>query len=174
MQSLGGGGWKIEGSREPTLSLLKLGSNSSEWVFGKMGRSTRTERNITFTLICSEHGQRLIHRPPPSEPIMQTAAFPDVTTSANEHVLRTLQSNKDHQAAVKTRIEQLEDDLATLDKLLVCFLGYSTSKDLTGCPRLLRRSTTKTNSNPRSAGTYPSQDLQPSQPRLLPKSSSPR
>jgi len=48
---------------------------------------------------------------------MQTAVFHDAT--ANEHVLRTLQLNKDHQAVVKTQIERLEDDLADLDKLLV-------------------------------------------------------
>ena len=50
---------------------------------------------------------------------MQTAVSPDVTISANGHVLRALQLNKDHQGAVKTKIEQLEDDLVNLDKLLV-------------------------------------------------------
>ena len=50
---------------------------------------------------------------------MQTAPFPDVTISADGHVLRALQLNKDHQAAVKTQIEQLENKLAALDKLLV-------------------------------------------------------
>ena len=51
---------------------------------------------------------------------MQTALSPDVTTSTSDHVLRALQLNKGHQAVVKTQIEQLEDKLATLDKLLVC------------------------------------------------------
>ena len=51
---------------------------------------------------------------------MQAAPFPNVTISADEHVLRVLQLNKDHQAAVKTQIEQLENKLAALDKLLVC------------------------------------------------------
>ena len=51
---------------------------------------------------------------------MQTTVSPDVTISANGHVLRALQLNKDHQAAVKTQIDQLENDLASLDKLLVC------------------------------------------------------
>jgi len=51
---------------------------------------------------------------------METVFFPDPTTSVNDHVLQTLQLNKDHQAAVKIQIEQLEDKLATLDKLLVC------------------------------------------------------
>jgi len=50
---------------------------------------------------------------------MQTAFFPDVTTSANEHVLRALQLNKGHQGAIKTQIEQLESKLVALDKLLV-------------------------------------------------------
>ena len=50
---------------------------------------------------------------------METAVFPDATASANENVLLALQLNKDHQGAVKTQIEQLEDDLANLDKLLV-------------------------------------------------------
>jgi hypothetical protein len=48
------------------------------------------------------------------------ALSPDVTISANEHVLQALQLNKDNQAAVKTQIEQLENKLAALDKLLVC------------------------------------------------------
>jgi len=51
--------------------------------------------------------------------MMETAPFPDETASASEHVLRALQLNKDHQVTVKTQIDQLEDDLATLDKLLV-------------------------------------------------------
>lgn len=55
-----------------------------------------------------------------SEHIVQTALSPDVTTSTSDHVLRALQLNKGHQAAVKTQIEQLEDKLAALDKLLVC------------------------------------------------------
>lgn len=50
---------------------------------------------------------------------MQAASFLDVATSANEHVLCALQLNKDHQTAVKTQIEQLENKLAALDKLLV-------------------------------------------------------
>lgn len=51
---------------------------------------------------------------------MQTAPFLDVAISPDEHVLRALQLNKDHQGVVKTQIEQLEDKLAALDKLLVC------------------------------------------------------
>ena len=51
---------------------------------------------------------------------MQTAPFLDATIPADEHVLRALQLNKDHQGAVKSQIEQLEDKLAALDKLLVC------------------------------------------------------
>jgi hypothetical protein len=50
---------------------------------------------------------------------MQTAFFPEAPISANEHVLRALQLNKDHQAGVKTQIEQLENKLAALNKLLV-------------------------------------------------------
>jgi len=55
---------------------------------------------------------------------MQNALFPNTTTSANEHVLRALQLNKDNQAAVKTQIEQLDNKLAALDKLLVCAVSY--------------------------------------------------
>ena len=51
---------------------------------------------------------------------METAVFSNAMGSANEHVLRALQLNKDHQTAVKAQIERLEDDLAALDKLLVC------------------------------------------------------
>jgi hypothetical protein len=51
---------------------------------------------------------------------MQTTPFPDAPISASEHVLQALQLNKDHQAAVKVQIEQLENKLAALDKLLVC------------------------------------------------------
>jgi len=54
---------------------------------------------------------------------METAVFPDPTVSANEHVLIALQLNKDHQGVVKAKIEQLEDDLANLDKLLVRVLS---------------------------------------------------
>lgn len=50
---------------------------------------------------------------------MEAAFLHDATISANEHVLRSLQLNKDHQVAVKSQIEQLENKLATLDKLLV-------------------------------------------------------
>jgi len=84
-----------------------------------MERSAGAERNITFTLLYSEQGERLISGPLLSEHIMETAVFPDVAASANEHVLLTLQLNKDHQGVVKAQIEQLQDDLASLDKLLV-------------------------------------------------------
>ena len=84
-----------------------------------MERSAGAERNITFTLLYSEQGERLIPGPQLSEHMIETAVFPDPTASANEQVLRALQLNKDHQGAVKTQIEQLEDDLANLDKLLV-------------------------------------------------------
>lgn len=50
---------------------------------------------------------------------MQAAPFSDVPISVNEHVLRALQLNKDHQVVVKTQIEQLEGKLVALDKLLV-------------------------------------------------------
>ena len=50
---------------------------------------------------------------------IQTAPFPDAFVSTNEHVLRTLQLNKDHQSAVRSQIEQLENKLAALDQLLV-------------------------------------------------------
>lgn len=51
---------------------------------------------------------------------MQTALSPDATITTNGHVLRALQLNKDHQATVKSQIEQLENKLAALDELLVC------------------------------------------------------
>jgi len=50
---------------------------------------------------------------------MEISFSPDATISTNEHVLRALQLNKDHQAVVKDQIEQLESKLAALDKLLV-------------------------------------------------------
>ena len=78
---------------------------------------------------------------------MQTAPFLDVSISPDEHVLRALQLNKDHQGVVKTQIEQLEDKLAALDKLLVCASVRIILGKLTGHPRLLQRSTTKTTSN---------------------------
>ena len=65
----------------------------------------------------AEGGKRLV--PSSLERIMQGALFPDVTISASDQVLRVLQLNKDHQATVKTQIEQLESKLAALDKLLV-------------------------------------------------------
>jgi len=171
-------GREVEGDGEQTLALLTLSSNRSEWVFGKMERSTGAERNITFTLLYSEQGERLMFGPllsePMMEPMMQTAVFPDPTASANEHVLRTLQLNKDHQGAVKTKIEQLEDDLANLNKLLVRADSQARCRELTKGTRLLQRSTTKTSSNLKSAGIYPSPGLQRSQLQSLPKNSFPR
>lgn len=100
----------------PSLLALSLGGRggfSARW-----DDRSEAERNITFTLLCSGHGKRPM-MPPHLERTMQTAVSPDATVSANGHVLRALQLNKDHQAAVKTQIERLEGNLATLDKLLV-------------------------------------------------------
>lgn len=87
---------------------------------------------------------------------MQTAPFPDAPISANEHVLRVLQLNKDHQTAVKTQIEQLENKLAALDKLLVRAVPQIPWFRVLLGARLLQKSTTKMTSSPRWAGMSPS------------------
>ena len=94
---------------------------------------------------------------------MQTTVSPHLTISASERVHRALQLNKDHQAAVKTQIDQLERDLAALDKLLVGACDMSAIGKLTEHPRLLRKSTMKTSSSLTSAGISPSPDPQRSQ-----------
>jgi hypothetical protein len=100
---------------------------------------------------------------------MQTASI-----SADEHVLRALQSNKDHQAAVKTQIEQLENKLAALDKLLVCAVSKIPLGKLTGHPRLPQRNTTKTTSNMKWEDISLFPGLQRSRLQSLPKNSSRR
>ena len=92
---------------------------------------------------------------------MQGALSPDVTISASGHVLRALELNKDHQATVKTQIEQLESKLAALDKLLV-----RATSDMqicwkpTGHLRCPQKSTTKTTSNLKWEGVSPFLGLQ--------------
>ena len=85
---------------------------------------------------------------------MQGAPLPGVTISASDQVLQVLQLNKDHQATVKTEIEQLESKLAALDKLLV----RATSQvqicwKSTGHLRPPQKSTTKTTSSLKWEGT---------------------
>jgi hypothetical protein len=51
-------------------------------------------------------------------------AIPQITTvrpTAKEHVQRSIQANKDHQAALKTYTERLEAELAVLDRFVVRF-----------------------------------------------------
>lgn len=105
---------------------------------------------------------------------MQTAPFPDVAISADDHVLRTLQLNKDHQAAVKTKVEQLENKLAALDKLLVCAVSQIPLGKLTGCLRMLQRSTMTMTSNLKWEDISLSPDLQLSLLQSLPRNSSRR
>jgi hypothetical protein len=100
---------------------------------------------------------------------MQTTVFPGETISANGHVLQALQLNKDHQAAVKIQIEHLEDDLAALDKLLVCTSSSFALRRLSRHPRLPRKSTTKASSNPKWVGISTSPDRQQFRLQLLPK-----
>lgn len=79
---------------------------------------------------------------------MEPAPFSGTTIPANEHVLRALQLNKDHQAAVKTQIEQLESKLAALNKLLVCVAPRIPMWETDWGHRLLQKSMKRTTSNP--------------------------
>lgn len=79
---------------------------------------------------------------------METASVPGTAVSANEHVLRALQLNKDHQAAVKTQIEQLESKLVALNKLLVCVTPRIPVWGTDRAPRLLQKNMKKTTLSP--------------------------